>query len=147
MLRGLSINSNGVCHGVKREWIKGIKKERRLTFLCIQETHISSVPDYMKKQLWGGNSFDFVEVEAIGRSGGLITLWDPSKIQINNRVKDKNWCMVEGIWLQSLEDISIINVYAPQCLREKCVIWNSIRDTIISTPNKLWIVCGDFNDV
>ncbi|KVH91316.1 hypothetical protein Ccrd_006670 [Cynara cardunculus var. scolymus] len=55
MLKFLSINVNGLGGGVKRKWLKELKQDNRVNFLCIRESRISSFPkEFLCSSVWGG---------------------------------------------------------------------------------------------
>nr|GEY45491.1 RNA-directed DNA polymerase, eukaryota, reverse transcriptase zinc-binding domain protein [Tanacetum cinerariifolium] len=59
---------------------------------------------------------------AIGRSGGLVTMWDPNVL-----VKKRMWCadnyiIIEGKRKNYMEDFYIINVYGPQHQPDKSTL-------------------------
>jgi hypothetical protein len=55
--------------------------------LGIQESKMSRLEPFRLKSMWGNYSFDYACSLARGRSGGLISMWDP-----NNFVKHDIWC-------------------------------------------------------
>lgn len=50
--------------------------ENRISVLCIQETHFQGMPVGFINSLWRGSCFDSAWVDATGRSGGILTVWD-----------------------------------------------------------------------
>nr|GEY93410.1 RNA-directed DNA polymerase, eukaryota, reverse transcriptase zinc-binding domain protein [Tanacetum cinerariifolium] len=60
--------------------------------------------------MWGNFKFDYACSMARGRSGGLVTMWDP-----NVFIKTQIWCsdnyvIVEGKWMNSVEYSYLINM-------------------------------------
>ncbi|PWA88435.1 RNA-directed DNA polymerase, eukaryota [Artemisia annua] len=96
--------------------------------------------------MWGNFSFDYACSSARGRSGGLVTLWDP-----NVFVKNQFWCgdnyiIVEGKWMNSVENYYLINVYGPQHQPEKANLWAFLRSFIQNHVGNT-ILFGDLNEV
>ncbi|GJT14241.1 hypothetical protein Tco_0861283 [Tanacetum coccineum] len=80
--------------------------------------------------MWGNFSFDYACSLARGRSGGLISMWDP-----NMFVKEDIWCddafvIVKGQWKILNGDYFMINIYGPHEPSAKGILWNCIKDFI-----------------
>nr|GEU90487.1 RNA-directed DNA polymerase, eukaryota, reverse transcriptase zinc-binding domain protein [Tanacetum cinerariifolium] len=96
--------------------------------------------------MWGNFNIDYGCSMARGRSGGLVTMWDP-----NVFVKKRMWCadnyiIIEGKRKNYMEDFYIINVYGPQHQPDKSTLWSFLRDFILSHLGKV-ILFGDLNEV
>ncbi|GJR64480.1 RNA-directed DNA polymerase, eukaryota, reverse transcriptase zinc-binding domain protein [Tanacetum coccineum] len=94
----------------------------------------------------GNYSFDYACSLARGRSGGLISMWDP-----NNFVKDDIWCddafiTVKGRWKNSVEACYMINIYGPHDPLAKSALWDRICDFMHCNRGK-YILFGDMNEV
>ncbi|GJT13988.1 RNA-directed DNA polymerase, eukaryota, reverse transcriptase zinc-binding domain protein [Tanacetum coccineum] len=56
------------------------------------ETHSQNIDSFKVNQLWGNYHFDFVDASSIGRSGGLLSVWDPSAFtKFHDRLKQSLW--------------------------------------------------------
>ncbi|GJZ20063.1 RNA-directed DNA polymerase, eukaryota, reverse transcriptase zinc-binding domain protein [Tanacetum coccineum] len=80
------------------------------------------------KSMWGNINFDYAYSKARGRSGGLISMWDPNMFS-----KDTIWCddhfiIVKGHWNNAVGDCFMINIYGPQESSAKSHFWNRIAD-------------------
>ncbi|GJV46735.1 putative RNA-directed DNA polymerase, eukaryota, reverse transcriptase zinc-binding domain protein, partial [Tanacetum coccineum] len=96
--------------------------------------------------MWGNYYFDYACSLARGRSGGLISMWDP-----NNFVKDDIWCddafiIVKGRWKNSVGACYMINIYGPHDPLAKSALWDRIRDFMHCNRGK-YILFGDMNEV
>ncbi|GJU38170.1 RNA-directed DNA polymerase, eukaryota, reverse transcriptase zinc-binding domain protein [Tanacetum coccineum] len=83
---------------------------------------------------------------ARGRSGGLISMWDP-----NSFIKDDIWCddsfiIVKGHWRNTVGDCYMINIYGPQDSLAKAILRNRIDDFMHQHSGK-YIIFGDINVV
>lgn len=77
----LSINAHGCGDGAKVSWIRRMKIEHDVTFLGIQETWM---PDYNRINIrgcWDSDNYDFEGVDAHGRSGGILSIWNKQIFQ------------------------------------------------------------------
>ncbi|PWA86978.1 RNA-directed DNA polymerase, eukaryota [Artemisia annua] len=127
--------------------VKGCKKSLRHLINCIvQETKMSKLELFQLRSMWGNFKFDYACSMARGRSGGLVTMWDP-----NVFVKKRLWCgdnyvIVEGKWNNSIEDFYFINVYGPQHQPDKSNLWSFLRMFIQDHFGRV-ILFGDLNEV
>jgi len=80
-------------------------------------------------------------VISVGKSGGLLVAWDPSKFDLKHYVCCGG-LIVTGSSYELREKISFLNVYGP-CSDRK-TLWEKIGDRGILSPKHL-IVAGDFN--
>ncbi|XP_076942499.1 uncharacterized protein LOC143612391 [Bidens hawaiensis] len=84
---------------------------------------MTSVDLFYVRSMWRNYFFDFATVNARGKSGGIISIWDPSVF-----VKSKIFCfdnvlIVEGLWVKLKVSVYMVNVYAPQEESEKLILW------------------------
>lgn len=142
----LSINIKGVVDSGKSNWIKNIKMSKKINFMCMQETLCSQGNKFIFDQFWGNSKNEMEWVEATGRSGGLVSIWDPSKFQKTNIIKDRNFILVQGNIIGESFLLYVLNVYAPQVLSEKRKLWNKILE-LKNSVNGHWVMIGDFNEV
>lgn len=68
-----TINIRGLSAVVKRKKIRNLISIEKLEFIAVQETKL----DRMACQgIWGNVDFDWSFSPSIGRSGGLLSIWD-----------------------------------------------------------------------
>ncbi|XP_076885093.1 uncharacterized protein LOC143534510 [Bidens hawaiensis] len=95
---------------------------------------------------WDSSGFEMDYVGALGRSGDLLCLWDPSVFKEQESIKDRNFLLLKGSVVGCSEPLCIMNVYAPQGTREKKNLWNRIAD-LKDKYAGMWLLLGDFNVV
>ncbi|GKE98183.1 RNA-directed DNA polymerase, eukaryota, reverse transcriptase zinc-binding domain protein, partial [Tanacetum coccineum] len=83
---------------------------------------------------------------SIGKSGGLLTVWDPSCFYKAHVTAMDNVLVVEGEWSFKSLKCFMLNVYAPQDDRKKQELWRLILHFMASNPGNYFIF-GDFNVV
>nr|GFA07963.1 RNA-directed DNA polymerase, eukaryota [Tanacetum cinerariifolium] len=66
------------------------------------------------KSTWGNYQFDFVEHPANGKSGGIVSIWDPNVFSKTKEFHFEHFLVIEGNWIASHIHCFMINVYAPQ---------------------------------
>ncbi|GJR11951.1 RNA-directed DNA polymerase, eukaryota [Tanacetum coccineum] len=130
----------------KQDWVKKLCLSNKVNFLSLQETKIENIDLWCIKRCWGNLAFDYVYSEAVGQSGGILSVWDPNMFQkLNHTVSD--YCtMVRGVWVSSGKSLLIISIYAPQELSEKRMLWDYLCFTICNWDGDV-VTMGDFNEV
>ncbi|XP_071740736.1 uncharacterized protein [Rutidosis leptorrhynchoides] len=142
-----SINvGGGASFNCKQFWIRGLSNEFKIDVLGIQETKLTKLDSFIARAFWGNNSFDVACSCARGRSGGLLTLWDPSRFCKSRVFSYDNILFVEGYRPSFQNPCYIVNVYAPQDRASKKRLWNLISDFMINNSGDYFIF-GDFNSI
>ncbi|GKB99428.1 RNA-directed DNA polymerase, eukaryota [Tanacetum coccineum] len=131
---------------VKRRRISNICNINKVVFLGIQETRLSKIDMLMVKRLWGNMSFDFATSSALGLSGGIMSIWDPLVFSCHKISSYQNVLIVHGEWLLDRFKVTMMNVYAPQDIRQKQLLWTFISEYMSSNDGN-YILLGDYNVV
>ncbi|KAJ0495115.1 putative RNA-directed DNA polymerase [Helianthus annuus] len=98
------------------------------------------------RNFWGRANFDFEYVGSNGRSGGILSAWDPSIFSKSVVVKNRNFLLISGTVKGFSEGFNILNIYAPQGTVAKRALWQQLKDLRQSTQG-FWVLFGDFNAV
>ncbi|PWA80516.1 RNA-directed DNA polymerase, eukaryota, Reverse transcriptase zinc-binding domain protein [Artemisia annua] len=117
----------------------------QVSFLGIQESHSTKIDQFKVKSMWGNFRFDFVEQPSNGRSGGLVSIWDPKVFSRINEFQFEHFLIVEGIWIATHIHFFMINVYAPQDVRRKQTPWKEMLDFMNNNRGN-HLIFGDFNE-
>ncbi|KAM0065492.1 putative RNA-directed DNA polymerase [Helianthus debilis subsp. tardiflorus] len=141
-----AFKNRGVRDPRKSEWIRGLKTTHGVHFLAIQETKMGGVNRFLYSQLWGRSRFEFDSVDAVGMSGGLLSLWNPAVFNKVGVVRNRNYLVVSGNLVATGELVNVINVYAQNDPIARRGLWEELKTVKDSHPG-LWILLGDFNDV
>ncbi|KAJ0535621.1 putative RNA-directed DNA polymerase [Helianthus annuus] len=142
----ISWNIRGLGSASKGNWIKNLKVANEVGFLMIQETQFQSFGGVDVSRLWGSRDFDYDVVDAVGRSGGLLSVWDSKIFTKTSVIKRRYILVVSGYLKNDGQKVSLVNVYCPQKLVDKRMVWDEIK-AMISDVDEMWIVAGDFNCV
>lgn len=59
-------------------------KKRKPDMLFVQETKLENIDKYAIQRIWGNGDMDFVCSNAIGSSGGLLTIWRKDFFKVDN---------------------------------------------------------------
>ncbi|PWA39256.1 RNA-directed DNA polymerase, eukaryota, Nucleotide-binding alpha-beta plait domain protein [Artemisia annua] len=130
----------------KGSWCKNLKVANEVGFIMIQETQFESLDNVNISRFWGSEDFEFEYVDATGRSGGLISLWNPRIFAKCSVYKDRNILAVSGMIKNDGRKVTCINVYCPQRINDKRMVWDKIR-SLVSVDDGFRVVGGDFNSV
>ncbi|CAH1426155.1 unnamed protein product [Lactuca virosa] len=130
----------------KRNWVKSLCVQNGVTFLGLQETRMTQLDLFKVRSMWGNCNFDFAFSSARGRSGGILSIWDPNIFKKFSIVCTNNVVIVRGIWVPFNMECCMVNVYAPQDIIEKRLLWNYIS-SFITRYGGNYVIFGDFNVV
>ncbi|XP_022008292.1 uncharacterized protein LOC110907651 [Helianthus annuus] len=142
----LSVNLRGVQDSQKVDWIRGIKTSYGVHFLAIQETKLGATTSFMFNGFWGRSAYQLECVHAVGRSGGIASLWNPSMFHCDNVIKDRYFLVLSGVLNHLGVRINLVNIYAPNDALARRNLWVKLLDMKNSLQG-LWVFMGDFNEV
>lgn len=74
----------------------------------------------------GDDNFDYRYAAALGRSGGLITIWDKSIFLLKKEYCGNRVIMLEGNWVSEGWNGVLINVYKPNLFSEQRSFWEEM---------------------
>ncbi|KAB2063728.1 hypothetical protein ES319_A10G237200v1 [Gossypium barbadense] len=112
----------------------------------LQETKLVDVSGVFVRRIWGDDYFDFRFVAAVGRSGGLITIWDKSSFILKKEYRSNRFIVLEEIWyIEGWEGV-LINVYAPNLFCKQKIFWEEILE-VRERSIKFWVMGRDFNTI
>ncbi|KAJ9567283.1 hypothetical protein OSB04_003249 [Centaurea solstitialis] len=136
----------GLGNQIKKHWVKEICKKEQPCLVGIQETKLKEISVQSVAALWGMNDGDFDFCEAMGNSGGLLTIWNKNVFQGEFVVKDKNFLAVIGKWEKKEGLIGCVNVYGPNGQKDRETLWSKL-DILCDKEEVSWVFFGDFNEV
>ncbi|GKB36686.1 RNA-directed DNA polymerase, eukaryota [Tanacetum coccineum] len=88
----------------------------------------------------------FTISEAVGNSGGILCVWDPSVFRKEHHVVSDNFVAFYGSWVSNQAKLLVVSIYAPQSITSKRSLWSYIS-SLISRWDGHCMVMGDFNEV
>lgn len=95
----LSLNIRGIKEKEKVRWVNQLKDNHLINFVCLQETHCPNDHTPYPYSLWGNSNFnhDFIpSTGSEGRSGGILSLWDPFFFTLTNTHKSQHFLLTSG---------------------------------------------------
>ncbi|GKV16062.1 hypothetical protein SLEP1_g26767 [Rubroshorea leprosula] len=75
----------------KKRQIREIVMKEKVDFIAIQETKLVTVDRKICIIIWGTDDFDWVAKPSVGRSGGLLCIWNAKGLLNSKRGK---WCLM-----------------------------------------------------
>jgi len=109
----------------KREIRRLISKKRPNVF-CIQEAKLKAVDDVLCRSLWGSGEVAYSFKPSVGASGGILTLWDTTVVDVWVSVNLSNALIIRGKFIKNNVDFTLANVYAPCDHRGRQLLWNEL---------------------
>ncbi|XP_024963845.1 uncharacterized protein LOC112504121 [Cynara cardunculus var. scolymus] len=140
----LSLNCCGLKANGKSGNIKDLLQKEKCSVLGLQETKCDGLSDAWFASIWGCRSFGYVLVSASGRSGGILLSWDESVFLKESELKGDHFCGAVGSWQNVDKKVGLINVYNPQAHLQKVRVWEDLSSVILSAPDVIWVILGDF---
>ncbi|XP_071706748.1 uncharacterized protein [Rutidosis leptorrhynchoides] len=141
----LTLNVRGLGVKGKFGWVKSICFNEKPDIIALQETRCKLLSDRWVHCLWDNNNCNFVQKEVVGKSGGLLLVWDINVFVATSYLSNDFFLAIRGNWVASGKESVIVNVYGPHDDASKKCMWSSL-DSIISGIDSAWMVCGDFNE-
>jgi len=143
----ISYNVRGLGGGEKRVEVRRLVEEKNPFVLCIQESKLGFVDDFLVKSIWGNATFGFSFQPSVGASGGLVTVWDSSLVDVWSSMIFAHALVIIGRVILTGEIIVVFNVYAPCEPVPKKELWERLVPVILSKGDSCVCVCGDFNSI
>lgn len=72
----LSYNIRGIGNSVKSKDVREFIRTHNIDVCCLQETKTESVKESLINSLFGGGKLGWIARDSIGRSGGILTMWN-----------------------------------------------------------------------
>ncbi|XP_045791512.1 uncharacterized protein LOC123886222 [Trifolium pratense] len=143
----ISWNVRGLGGPKKRKEVRKMVGELKPFILCIQETKLQICDTFLSSTLWGNSSHCFSYRPSVGASGGLLTVWDSSEVEVWSTESREHvlWC--HGRFSKTGEEFYVANVYAPCEDGAKQELWDLLSVRLHLLAGKKVCVCRDFNAV
>jgi exonuclease III len=146
-MKVLSYNVRGLGGFEKRAEVRRLIQDKHPFVVCLQESKLSLVEELLVKSLWGSSCFGYSFQASVGASGGLITCWDSSVVEVWCTMSFRHVLIIKGKVLLTGQDFIIANVYAPCDTYAKQELWVCLNQFILDNGEENVCICGDFNSV
>lgn len=84
---------------------------------------------------------------SVGASGGLITIWNKSVVDILCTWNFRHVLVIKGKIITTSQEFVIANIYAPCDLTAKQALWLQLSQFVLNFAEVNLCMCGDFNSV
>ena len=114
--------------------------------MCLQETKLPAVSKALIRSLWRGRFVDWICLESVGASGGILLMWDNRVVE---RLEEAVGTLSISCKFQNVSSGSewaFSGVYGPHRNAERRLLWEELS-SICSWWDIPWCVGGDFNVV
>eukprot|EP00253_Pinus_taeda_P027092 PITA_27092 len=128
----------------KQRFLSYRMKKDMPDMIFIQETKCSIQKIRLINSKWLFR-YEFLEVNSKNTMGGILTLWNPQRINVLDAEASRNYLSVVIQPVGVLETFLVKNVYGPQNLEDKLKLLEALTDLKSRQTRKPWILGGDFN--
>ncbi|XP_071719580.1 uncharacterized protein [Rutidosis leptorrhynchoides] len=142
----ITLNVRGLGIKGKFGWVKSICYSENPDLLVLQETRSKQIKNQYIYALWGNMDLDFIQKDAVGKSGGFLIIWNTKTFNATDCLYGEFFIALRGKWIVSVQVSSIVNVYGPHSDVKKKSFWCSL-DNLLAGLDSAWVLCGDFNEV
>lgn len=142
----ITLNMCGLGEDHKVNWILRLKNRHKILFFGIQQTQMSNAEEINVAGCWGSNEFEHDGVNAVGRSGGLLSIWDKKLFSVFDIIKTRYFIIVSGNWSGISSPVNFDNIYGPHQVSDKAKLWDDLL-TIKDNKARAWVFLGNFNAV
>ena len=142
----ISWNVRGLNDGSKRLQVRNLLHSWKADIVCLQETKLAGVTPALIRSLWRGKFVDWVCLDAIGASGGIILLWDNRAVEKVEEAVGSFSISCKFREVSSGFEWAFSSVYGPNRREERRLLWEELSG-ISSWWGVPWCVGGDFNVV
>ena len=119
----LSYNVRGLGSFEKRAEVRNFIREKHSSVVCLQESNLGTVDDFIIKSVWGYVGCEYSYQASMGASGGLLTVWDPLMVEVWCTVTFRHVLIIKGKVRSTGQEFIIANVYAPCDTLAKQELW------------------------
>lgn len=128
--------------GRVKKWISLCKPD----IVVFQETLLPSCSDFIVNQIWGSKACEWRALDSIGRSGGILCIWNPNVVSIQSDIL--------GVYSINMHFVTVNDnfhwlfsaVYGPCDTMERKYLWEELQ-LMRLIWNLPWCIGGDFNEV
>ncbi|XP_048489751.1 uncharacterized protein LOC125491701 [Beta vulgaris subsp. vulgaris] len=139
-------NVRGLGKRIKRKVLRKMLLSVDPILAFIQESKLENVTPKLQNSFWSDNDLNIIASPSNGSSGGLISLWRPSKFQLTASRIETQWIGIEGIMVREDFQCLLINIYNSCDPLIRSNTWSAIEE-FCNTSHLPILIAGDFNEV
>lgn len=142
----LSINIRGFGGVSKIRLLRDLLRKESVDFLSVQKTGLNVTAERIIRLFWTHDEFGFCELPAIGRSGGLLSIWRKYSFTASYAFTGNGFLGVAGLWQGGSNITTFLNVYGPHDDSVRRQLWYDILEVHTNSECRCCLM-GDFNVV
>jgi exonuclease III len=139
----LNWNVRGLNDPAKRNAVREFLATIRVNIVCLQETKLNVIDDFVIMQCLGPSFDGYVYLPADHTRGGILLAWDTSVIEIAH-ISFDTYAITGEIKTKDNNRWWLTTVYGPQSREDKLSFLTELTERRSLCPGP-WMVVGDFN--
>ncbi|KAI5403769.1 hypothetical protein KIW84_051070 [Lathyrus oleraceus] len=140
-----AINMRELADKSKLHSLRKLVGDSKADVCFIQETKIHAIDNFPLDSFWNDSIADWSSKWAVGRSGGILTLWKKKSFDLVSSFVGEGFLGIHVLW--SGLNLFLVNVYSSCFIEKKKAFWGRLVEFKSKFPEGLWCVGGDFNTV
>ncbi|KAI5415173.1 hypothetical protein KIW84_040576 [Lathyrus oleraceus] len=140
-----AINMRELADKSKLHSLRKLVGDSKADVCFIQETKIHAIDIFPLDSFWNDSIADWSSKWAVGRSGGILTLWKKKSFDLVSSFVGEGFLGIHVLW--SGLNLFLVNVYSSCFIEKKKAFWGRLVEFKSKFPEGLWCVGGDFNTV
>jgi len=101
-----------------------------LSYVLVVKMKLESINDFLCSSLWGNQNYGFSYRPSVGASGGILTIWDSTEVDVIITRSLAHVVIIQGKMVKNGADFSLANVYAPCDSLRRQVVWTHLGTII-----------------
>jgi exonuclease III len=127
----------------KRDAVREFVSSLRVSVVCLQETRLDVIDDFIVMQCLGPSFDGYVYLPAVETRGGILLAWNKAIVNIE-RVSYGEYAITGEVIPRDLNRWWITTVYGPQSNEDKLRFLQELTERRSVCPGP-WLLLGDFN--
>lgn len=109
--------------------------------MCLKETKLTTVNDFLVKLLWGDMAHNYSFQPSLGASRGILSLWDTSVVDVWSTMCFGHVLVIKGRVILTGHEFTIVNVYPPCDMVTKQALRDRLISFILNHGDDILCVC------
>ncbi|EOY31763.1 Uncharacterized protein TCM_038894 [Theobroma cacao] len=143
-LMGRHVKKFRAGRGEKNRALRKLIRAEKPSMVFIQEIKMEKIIGSLFDKLWRGDKVERKAIEAEGRSGGILSLWQKKFFELEEYKTKKKFIMLIGRVKGIDYRCGFINIYDPNDEGKRKELWDELSE-LTSSMEVWWIIGGDFN--
>ncbi|KAK8611835.1 hypothetical protein V6N13_131873 [Hibiscus sabdariffa] len=115
----------GLGTAAKRHAVQKVIRQHRCELVLLQKMKLEVVTDVIVRRIWISDNFEYVFSPTVGRSGGILVIWDKERFRLSVSSIQFRFVVVEGYWY------CVCTKLARACFQHVYREANSLADALV----------------